>query len=228
MALNHLGIILDGNRRFAKRLMLKPEKGHEWGYEKVKELFKWCKEYKIKELTLYTFSLENFDRPKKEFDYIMKLFLKAFKELKQDPNVNDVKVNFIGKIKKFPEEVQNSMYELKELTKNNKPFKVNFAMAYGGRAEIVDATKRIINKIKNKELQVEDLNEKIFHDNLDLKSDPDLIIRTSESRLSGFLTYQSSYSELKFLPDTLWPEFSKEDFATCVNDYNKRNRRFGI
>ena len=228
MGLNHLGVILDGNRRFAKRLMLNPEKGHEWGYKKIKELFQWCKEEKIYELTLYTFSLENFNRPKKEFDYLMKLFIKAFKELKEDANVKDMKVNFIGRIIQFPKEVQNAMQELMEFTKNNSPFKVNFAMAYSGRAEIVDATKRIIKKIKNKELKEEEINEHTFAKNLYLNSEPDLIIRTSESRLSGFLTYQSTYSELEFLPDKLWPEFSKEDFTNCIKKFYTRQRRFGI
>ena len=228
MGLNHLGVILDGNRRFAKRLMLNPEKGHEWGYKKIKELFQWCKEEKIYELTLYTFSLENFNRPKKEFDYLMKLFIKAFKELKEDANVKDMKVNFIGRIIQFPKEVQNAMQELMEFTKNNSPFKVNFAMAYSGRAEIVDATKLIIKKIKNKELKEEEINEHTFAKNLYLNSEPDLIIRTSESRLSGFLTYQSTYSELEFLPDKLWPEFSKEDFTNCIKKFYTRQRRFGI
>jgi len=120
------------------------------------------------------------------------------------------------------------MQELMEFTKNNSPFKVNFAMAYSGRAEIVDATKLIIKKIKNKELKEEDLNENIFAKNLYLNSEPDLIIRTSESRLSGFLTYQSTYSELEFLPDKLWPEFSKEDFTNCIKKFYTRQRRFGI
>ncbi len=227
MTLNHIGVILDGNRRFAKKLMLKPEKGHEWGYEKVKKLVGWCKEENIKELTLYTFSIENFNRPKHEFNYLMDLFQKAFIELKDDPKVKDVKVNFIGRIKKFPKKVQNAIYELMDMTKDNGPFKVNFAMAYGGRAEIVDATKKIAEKIKNNELQIEDINEDTFAQNLYLNSDPDLIIRTSESRLSGFLPFQGTYSEIKFLPDTLWPEFSKDHFLACVNEFNDRNRRFG-
>lgn len=228
MALKHLGVILDGNRRFAKRLMLNPEKGHEWGYKKVKELFNWCKELKIGELTVYTFSLENFDRPKKEFDYLMELFRKAFEELKQDPNLSQTRINFIGRLKKFPKEVQTAMEELAETTKNNKPYIINFAMAYSGRAEIIDATKKIIEKIKNKELKEEDIDEKTFAENLYLNSDPDLIIRTSESRLSGFLTFQSTYAELKFLPDVLWPEFTKENFISCIEEYEKRERRFGV
>ena len=144
----HLGIILDGNRRFAKRLMQNPEKGHEWGYKKVKELLKWCKEFKIKELTVYAFSLENFDRPKQEFNYIMKLFKKAFNELSKEKDLDQTKISFIGRIWMFSKDIQKIMLNLVEKTKNNKPFKVNFAMAYSGRAEIIDTVKKIAEQIK--------------------------------------------------------------------------------
>src|SRR3989339_752551 len=223
----HVGIILDGNRRFAKRLMLKPIKGHEWGYEKVKKTFEWCKEFNIKELTLYAFSIENFDRPKEEFDYLMNLFKKAFTELQKDERVKDIKINFIGRIEMFPENVKKPMYELMEKTKNNKPYTINFAMAYGGRSEIIDATKKIAEKVKEGKLDIKEINEEVFKHNLYLDSDPDLIIRTSESRLSGFLTYQSVYAEIIFLPDKLWPEFDKEDFIACLKEYSNRQRRFG-
>ena len=224
----HLGIILDGNRRFAKRLMLKPFKGHEWGYEKVKKTMDWCKEFKIRELTLYAFSLENFDRPKEEFDYLMNLFEKAFKELKKDwEKIKDLKIRFIGRISMFPDKVQNAMKDLMEATVNNTPFTLNFAMAYSGRAEIVDATKKIAEQIKDGKLDIDQINEEVFEHNLYLDSDPDLIIRTSESRLSGFLTYQSVYAEIIFLPDKLWPEFEKEDFIKCLEEFNNRDRRFG-
>src|SRR3989344_1862854 len=150
----HIGVILDGNRRFAKRLMLKPWQGHEWGYKKIKELLRWCKEFKINELTLYSFSLENFDRPKKEFDYLMDLFEKAFKETREDPEIHDnkIKINFIGRIEKFPEKVQTAMKELSEATKNYAGFIVNFAMAYSGRAEIIDATKKIAQQVREGKL----------------------------------------------------------------------------
>ncbi|HLC86572.1 MAG TPA: polyprenyl diphosphate synthase [Candidatus Nanoarchaeia archaeon] len=224
----HIGIILDGNRRFAKRLMLKPLKGHEWGYEKIKKIMEWCKEFNIKELTLYTFSIENFDRPKKEFDYLMKLFVRAFKELKNDWNkIKELKVRFIGRIFMFPEKVQQSMKDLMESTINNGPYTLNFAMAYGGRAEIVDATKKIAQQVKEGKLDIDNINEENFKKNLYLDSDPDLIIRTSESRLSGFLLYQGAYSEIIFLPEKLWPEFEKEDFVKCLEEYSNRERRFG-
>ncbi len=223
----HIGVIIDGNRRFAKRLMLKPFKGHEWGYEKIKKLFNWCKEFNIKELTLYAFSIENFDRPKEEFDYLMNLCEKAFKELKDDPNVKDMYIRFIGRIEMFPEKVKKAMYGLMDYTKNNIPFTINFAMAYGGRAEIVDATKKIAEQVKEGKLNINEINEESFKKELYLDSDPDLIIRTSESRLSGFLTYQSVYAEIIFLPDKLWPEFEKEDFVACLEEYSNRSRRFG-
>ncbi|MBU2640000.1 MAG: di-trans,poly-cis-decaprenylcistransferase [Nanoarchaeota archaeon] len=227
--LKHVGIILDGNRRFAKRLMLKPFKGHEWGYKKIEKLFEWCKEFKIKELTLYAFSIENFDRPKKEFDYLMNLFERAFKETKENKKIheNKIKINFIGRIEMFPEKVKKAMKDLMEATKTYSDYIVNFAMAYGGRAEIIDATKKISQQIKDGKLNVEDINEEVFKKNIYLESEPDLIIRTSESRLSGFLLWQGSYAEIIFLPNVLWPEFSKEHFISCLEEYSKRQRRFG-
>lgn len=224
----HIGIILDGNRRFAKRLMKNPTKGHEWGYKKVKELLKWCKEFKIEELTLYTFSLENFDRPKIEFDYLMKLFKKAFTELLEEKDLKKMKISFIGRINMFPDEVQKAMYNLAEKTRKNKALiKINFAMAYSGRAEIIDAVKRIAEQVKYNDLDPKQINETTIKDNLYLDSDPDLVIRTSESRLSGFLLWQSSYSEIIFLPNKLWPEFTKQDFIDCLKEYSNRERRFG-
>ncbi len=225
----HVGIVLDGNRRFAKRLMLKPWKGHEWGYKKVRELLNWCKEFDIKELTLYAFSLENFDRPKEEFDYLMNLFERVFKEAKEDKEMheNKIKINFIGRIEKFPEKVQKAMRDLMDSTKNYSNFIVNFAMAYSGRAEIIDATKKIAKQIKEGKLNIEEINEQVFSKNIYLESEPDLIIRTSERRLSGFLLWQGSYAEIQFLPNVLWPEFSKEQFVKCLEDYSNRERRFG-
>lgn len=223
----HIGIIIDGNRRFAKRLMKTPEKGHEWGYKKVKELINWCKELNIKEITLYAFSIENFNRPKREFNYLMNLFKKAFRKLQEEKELNKTKINFIGRIWMFPQSVQKEMYSLKEKTKKNKPFTINFAMAYGGRAEIVDAVKKIAEAVKYNGLDINKIDENLIQHNLYLESEPDLIIRTSEERLSGFLTWQSVYSEIIFLPKLLWPELSKQDFIWCLQEYSNRQRRFG-
>ena len=225
----HIGLIIDGNRTFAKRLMVKPWKGHEWGYKKIKKLLNWCREFDIKELTLYTFSIENFDRPKKEFDYLMKLCVKAFKETKDDPEIhkNRVKIDFIGRIHMFPKEVQEAMYNLMESTKNYHKYRINFAMAYGGRTEIIDATKKISQQVKDGTLDINNINEEVFEKNIYLDSEPDLVIRTSQSRLSGFLLWQASYAEIIFLPEVLWPEFSKKHFVECLQEYDRRDRKFG-
>jgi tritrans,polycis-undecaprenyl-diphosphate synthase [geranylgeranyl-diphosphate specific] len=225
----HIGIILDGNRRFARRLMLKPFKGHEWGLEKAETLLEWCKEFDIKELTLYTFSIQNFDRPKQEFDYLMDLFKVNFKKIMEDNRLaeNKIRVNFIGRLWMFPKDIQDAMQNLMEKTKKDSEHIVNIAMAYGGREEVLDAVKRIAEKVKAGNLNVNDINEDVFKDNLYLKDDPDLIIRTGgEKRTSNFLVWQSNYSEWIFL-DKMWPEFEKEDFAACIQEYSNRQRRFG-
>lgn len=225
----HVGIILDGNRRFARKLKLQPWKGHKFGADKLEKLFEWCEEYGIKELTLYSFSMENFKRPKKEVDFIMNLIVSELNKIKTDPRIMErgIKMNFVGRTHLFPKNVQKALNELTELTKNNNKFQVNFLMAYGGRAEIIDATKKIIEQVKKGTLNPKNINEKVFSENLYLKSEPDLIIRTSENRLSGFLTWQGVYAELIFLPNKLWPEFEKKDFVACLKEYSNRKRRFG-
>jgi len=225
----HIGIILDGNRRFAKRLMLKPWKGHEWGAGKVKKVLEWSDRIGIKEITFYTFSLENFNRPKREFDYLMNLFVKEAKEISKDPKIMEkgLKISFIGKLNLFPKKVQEVMNLLMEKTKNNNKKIVNFAMAYSGRAEIIDAAKKVAEQVRQGKLDISQINEETFSKNLYIESEPDLIIRTSESRLSGFLPYQSVYSEIIFLPNKLWPEFEEQDFINCIKEYQHRQRRFG-
>ncbi len=226
---NHVGIILDGNRRFAKKLMLKPWKGHEWGAKKIESLLSWCKELSIKEITLYCFSIENFNRPKLEFAHLMRIFEEEFTKILDDPRLdeNKIKVNFIGRTEMFPEEVKSAMDKLVEKTKNNAKHIINFAMAYGGRDEIVDATKKIAEKVKENKLTVKEINKELFANNLYLKNDPDLIIRTGgDRRSSNFLCYQSAYSEWFYLEKT-WPEFEKEDFLQCIEEFEQRDRRFG-
>ncbi|MDD5191813.1 MAG: polyprenyl diphosphate synthase [Candidatus Nanoarchaeia archaeon] len=218
----HVGIILDGNRRFAKRLVMEPWKGHELGAGKVEKLIDWCKELGIREITLYCFSLENFNRPKKEFDFLMKIFKKEFSRLKQDKRVRDnkIKLKFIGKTELFDKELQKIIKELVEMTKDYDNYKVNFAFAYGGRQEILDAVKKLV---ENRE----EINEDNLKKNLWLESEPDLIIRTGgEKRTSNFLPWQSTYSEWIFL-DKMWPEFEKQDLVDCVNEFRERERRFG-
>ncbi|MEK6953322.1 MAG: polyprenyl diphosphate synthase [Nanoarchaeota archaeon] len=225
----HVGIVLDGNRRFAKKLMLKPWMGHEWGAKKIEAMFDWCKELDIKELTLFTFSVENFNRPKDEFDYLMNLFEREFEKIKDDKRIyeNKIKINFIGRLHMFPEKLQEKMRVLMEKTKEHKDFIINLAMAYGGRAEILDAAKRIAEKIEKGELKSGEVDEKVFEENLYMKDKPEMIIRTSgERRTSGFLLWQSDYAEWFFV-EKYWPEFEKEDFIKCIEEYKKRDRRFG-
>lgn len=226
---NHIGLVLDGNRRFAKRLMLKPWKGHEWGAQKVEKLVEWCEELNIKELTLYVFSLKNFNRPKKEFIYLMDLFTDFFSkpELIERIHKNKIRINFIGRLNLLPENLQKLMKNLADSTSNYKGYTMNFAMAYDGRAEVIDATKKIAEQVKEGKLNLDQITEEVFSKNVYLESKPDLIIRTSgEKRTSGFLLWQGDYAEWYFL-DKFWPEFEKEDLIKAINDFKNRERRFG-
>ncbi|MBS3114505.1 di-trans,poly-cis-decaprenylcistransferase [Candidatus Woesearchaeota archaeon] len=223
----HIALVLDGNRRYAKKIGLQPWKGHEFGVKKLEELFKWCIELDIKELTLYCFSTENFRRAKKEVDYLFNLFWKEFEKMKQGRGVfkDKVKVNVIGRTKMFSKKMQEAMIEAMETTKKNEALLVNFAMAYGGRQEITDAFKNIIKN--SKKIKPNQIDEILITKNLYLKSEPDLVIRPGgEKRMSNFLLWQSCYSEL-FFTDKLWPEFTKKDLIKCIEEFNKRDRRFG-
>lgn len=219
----HVAIILDGNRRYGQKLGLPAWKGHEYGLRKLEELFNWCLELGIKEITLYCFSTENFKRAKQEVDYLFNLFWQEFSKIKQGKGVfkDKVKVNIIGRRRMFPKKMQKAMLEAMQKTKKNKKLMVNFALAYGGRQEIADAFKKILkNKPKN-------IDEKTIASNLYMKSEPDMVIRPGgEKRISNFLLWQSSYSELFFL-DKLWPEFTKSDFIKCIEEFEERGRRFG-
>ena len=226
----HVGIILDGNRRFAKRLMMKPWQGHEWGAKKVEKMIDWCREYNIHELTLYCFSLENFhSRPKQEFDYLMDLFLKEFEELKNDERLSKykIRISFIGRLSLFPQKIQQAMSYLMEKTKENNKYIVNFAMAYSGKAEIIDATKKIAEQVRQGKLNIDSINEELFSKNLYLSSEPEVIIRTGgEKRTSNFMNFQAAYAEWIYL-EKMWPEFEKEDFVHCLEEFKSRQRRMG-
>lgn len=223
----YIAIVLDGNRRYAKKLGLQPWKGHDFGLRKLEELFKWCIELGVKELTLYCFSTENFIRSKKEIDYLFNLFWEEFDKMRTGQGVfkDKIRVNVIGRLNMFSKRMRDAMQEAMEKTKKNKALVVNFALAYGGRQEIVDAFKKIIKK--SRILKPNQINEKLITNNLYLKNEPDIVIRPGgEIRTSNFLTWQSVYSELIFL-DKLWPEFTKEDLINCIAEFNKRERRFG-
>lgn len=219
----HIAIILDGNRRYAQKLGIPKVKGHEKGFNKIRELLGWCMELGIKESTLYCFSSENFKRDKEEVNYLFNLFRKKIGEFKKDRLIHEkkVRVSVIGRIDMFPEDMQKGMKEVTDATKEYDNYRLNLALAYGGKGEIVDAIKKIIG------LGIKDINEEIVKDNLYLKDDVDLLIRPGgEKRISNFLLWQNSYAELVFI-DRLWPEFTKQDLIDCVEEYKGRERRFG-
>src|SRR3989344_5353195 len=213
----HIGIIMDGNRRYAKEHTMQAWKGHEAGARKLEDLFEWCKQFGVEELTLYAFSIENFKRTKQEVDYLMRLFKQEFERIYAKDEI-DEKIKFIGRLEMFPTNVYDSMKKLMDKTQQNN-FPVNFAMAYDGRAEIVDAVKKIAELVKKGKILPETIDEKTIEDNLYLQSKPDLIIRTSgEQRISGFLLWQASYAEFYF-SKKMWPEFGINDLANAIKEY---------
>jgi tritrans,polycis-undecaprenyl-diphosphate synthase [geranylgeranyl-diphosphate specific] len=224
----HIAIILDGNRRFAKRLNLDPWKGHELGEKKIRTLLEWCRELGVSELTLYAFSMQNFNRPKLEYDFLMKLFKKSCESLlNEDLTKHGLKVNFIGRIELFPKDLQELMHKVMEKSRNNTKYTLNMAMAYGGREEITDALKLLTNDVKSGKLNVDSINDSTLSNYLYMKDEPDMIIRTGgEHRTSNFLPWQSIYSEWFFLTKH-WPEFEKEDLIECIKEFSKRERRMG-
>lgn len=229
----HIAIILDGNRRWALEHALNPWIGHHIGAEKVEQLLDWCLDLKVKSVTLYVFSTENFRRPPKEVEEIMKLAEDKMRQLFSDERIHKhkIRVKVIGRLGLLPKSFQELIRQVEESTKNYDQFFLNLALAYGGRAEIVDAAKKIAQKVKEGNLAYENIDEETFEKFLYTshleKQDPDLIIRTSgEERLSGFLLWQCAYSELCFL-DVYWPEFRRIDLLRAVRTYQKRKRRFG-
>ncbi len=229
----HIAIILDGNRRWASSKALGPWFGHEKGAEKVEQLLDWCLKLDVKSVTLYAFSTENFKRPKNEVKEIMRIAEEEFRNILTDERIhkNKVRVKFIGRVKLLPENLQKLILDVEKATQNYDEHFLNIAFAYGGRAEIVDAAKKIAEKAQKGELNPEKVDEQTFEKYLYTshlpQQDPDLIIRTSgEERLSGFLLWQSAYSELCFL-DVYWPDFRAIDLLRAVRTFKKRKRRFG-
>ena len=231
--LEHIAIILDGNRRWASENELNPWLGHRKGAETVEQLLEWCEKLNVKLVTLYTFSTENFRRTPGEIDEIMKITEEKFRKLLTDERIhrNKVHVRIIGRRNLLPESLQKLISEVEKATANYDNQFLNFAIAYGGRAEIVDAVKVIAEEVKAGKLEPEDIHEstieKYLYTSHMPKQEPDLIIRTSgEERLSGFLLWQSAYSELAFL-DVYWPDFRLIDLLRAIRTFQKRKRRYG-
>lgn len=219
----HLGIILDGNRRWAKEKGLPPFAGHKKGLETVKNVIKWCKNKGVKILTLFVFSTENWKRDAREINFLMSLAKEALTgDLITKLQKEEIRFKAIGQREKLPLVVQKVISRAEKLTKNNKEMILNLAISYGGRAEIVEAIKNIIKK----KVPLEKINEDTIKENL-WTSDVDLVIRTGkEQRISNFLIWQAAYSEFYFLPK-YWPDFSEKDLDKALKEYNNRQRRFG-
>lgn len=223
--LNHLGLILDGNRRWAKAKGLPTFEGHRQGYEKMKETAKWCAQKGIKVLTVYAFSSENWNRSQEEIGYLLNLFRSMFSSALKEVAKENARVRVIGQREKFPEDLQKMIARAEEETKNNTGLVFQIALSYGGRPDILQAVKKIVKE----KISPDEITEELFSKYLWTKGelDPDLIVRTSgEYRLSNFLTWQSAYSELMFLEKN-WPDFSEEDLDKIIEEFNNRQRRFG-
>ena len=230
---DHIAIILDGNRRWASERLLNPWVGHHHGADKIQDLLKWCLDMGVKSITLYAFSTENFQRTQGEVSEIMKIVEEKLHEILEEEQIHrhKVRVKAIGRLSLLPNSVQEIVKKVEEATKDYDEHFLNVALAYGGRAEIVDATKKIAKKVEKGKLNPEGINERVFESHLYTaympKQDPDLVVRTSgEERLSGFLLWQCAYSELCFL-DVYWPEFRRIDLLRAVRTYQRRKRRFG-
>ncbi|MFP3985395.1 MAG: polyprenyl diphosphate synthase [Candidatus Bathyarchaeia archaeon] len=229
----HIAIILDGNRRWASERLLNSWIGHHHGAERVSQLLDWCLDLGVKCVTLYSFSTENFKRAPQEVEEIMHIAHEKLHEILTDERIhkNKIRVKVIGRIELLPKNLQELIRKVEETTQTYDNQFLTVALAYGGRAEIVDATKKIADKVKRGELPLEKIDETVFEKFLYTaympKPDPDLIIRTSgEERLSGFLLWQSAYSELCFL-DLFWPDFRRIDLLRAVRTFQRRKRRFG-
>ncbi len=225
MTINHIAIIPDGNRRFAKKMNIPVPKSYAMGVDKIIEVMEWSKELGIKMVTSWGFSTENFKRSALERRLLFRLFESKIKEFLENGRFKkeQLKVKIIGDISKFPKSLVSVINSLESETSRYGKFQLNLALNYGGRQEIIEACNRILaSGIKN--VKAEDFSKFLFTSAL---PDPDIILRTSgEQRLSGFLPWQSSYSEFVFLKP-LWPELRKEEFVSAINDYDSRQRRFG-
>ena len=225
----HVAVIMDGNGRWAKQHGLPRVEGHRRGADSAREIIRTAGELGIKYLTLYAFSAENWNRPKDEVDALMKYLIHYLKTETPELNKSNVHLEVIGQIYRLPENVQEHLKKsIATLSKNNGLTLV-MALSYGSRIEIVDAVRRISEEVKRGKLDTADINEEVISDHLWTRNipDPDLLIRTSgEMRVSNFLLWQISYAELVITP-TLWPDFKKPQFFAALEEYARRNRRFG-
>ena len=227
--INHIGIIVDGNGRWAQERGKIRSEGHKAGAETLEKIILYTNQKQLANyLSLYVFSTENFNRSSEEVNYLMELFMKWFKKAKDKYNSENIKVLFSSNKTFLKPEIVAAINELEEATKDNTGLVVNFCLSYGGRQEIIDATKKIVEDIKCGNITARDIDEKMYHNYLyqDLP-DIDFMIRTSgENRISNFMLWQISYAELYF-PKTYFPDFTPECLEEAIKEYEKRDRRFG-
>ena len=221
----HVGIIMDGNRRWAREKDMPVYKGHWHGAERILEIAEHCIKRGVKILTLYAFSIENWSRPQAEIDYLMKLAVLFFQQKLKEFHRKGIKIQVIGQRQKLKMGIQKIIHEAERVTRTNNKLILNLAISYGGREEIIRAVREMIREgIPAEKIDEKELRSHLYTSDL---PDPDLIIRTSgEQRLSGFLLWQSAYSELYFTKK-YWPDFTKEDFDKALAEFDRRQRRFG-
>lgn len=226
----HIGIIMDGNRRFAKDIGILFWEAHEKGATKLEEILNWCHEIGIHEVTVYAFSTENFNRPQTEVDHLMDLFERKFYEISRDEQVhkNKIRVKALGNLELLPQRVKAAIEVAQNATDTYNGLFLNVCIAYGSRSEIIEAFRKVAQKMENGTLSLEDITAETIKNHLyRVGPDPDLIIRTGgEIRLSNFLLFQAAYSELFFV-DIFFPAFRKVDFLRIIREFQKRKRRFG-
>ena len=225
----HIAIIMDGNGRWARQRGLIRIRGHEKGTESVREITRECAKKHLKQLTLYAFSSENWKRPKREVNLLMKLLKEYLIKERKEIEENNIRLTAIGRINELPEDVQRELTISMEESKNNTGMVLCLALNYGGRTEIVDAAKKIMRKVKEGKLRLDEITEETFREHMYMPDmqDPDLLIRTGgEMRISNFLLWEVSYAELWVTP-VYWPDFRKTHLEEAIRDYANRERRFG-
>jgi len=225
----HIAVIMDGNGRWAKKRGLRRENGHREGRKSVKKIVECCVELGIKNLTLYAFSTENWNRPKLEIDFLMQLLFLSLKDELKTLNKNNIKFETIGDLTRLPKKISNYLQKVKEETKKNSKLTLTLALSYGSRNEIVNVVRELSDKVKNNIISSKNIDETVINDHLYTRNlpDVDLLIRTSgEKRISNFLLWQIAYSELYFTKK-LWPDFRKKDLYKAIVSYQNRERRFG-
>mgnify|MGYP001375303159 FL=1 len=225
----HVAVIMDGNGRWAKKRGLKRENGHREGRKSVRKIIECCVELGIKNLTLYAFSTENWNRPKLEIDFLMQLLFLSLKGELKTLNKNNIKFETIGNLDRLPKKISNYLGKVKLKTRYNSKLTLTLALSYGSRNEIVNVVRELSDKVKNNIISSKNIDETVINDHLYTRNlpDVDLLIRTSgEKRISNFLLWQIAYSELYFTKK-LWPDFRKKDLYKAIISYQNRERRFG-